>query len=41
MLIINVRHNGNNRWKGKAKKQKNKDRKKQKSGASYGESVRA
>ena len=37
MAIINVRHNGNNRWKRKAKKQ----RQKQKSDASYSESVRA
>ena len=40
MPIINVRDNENNRWKRKAKKQ-NKDRKKQRSGASYSESVRA
>ena len=37
--IMNVRHNGNNRWKGKTKKKK--DRKKQRSGASYSESLRA
>ena len=42
MPIINVRDNKNNRWKGKAKKEKRqKDRKTQRSGASYSESVRA
>ena len=39
MVIINVRHNGNNRWKRKG--EKNKDRKKERSGTSYSESVRA
>ena len=39
MSIINVRHNENTRWKRKEKK--NKDRKKQRSGASYSERVRA
>ena len=38
MQIINVRDNENNRWKRKAK---DKDRKKQRSGISYGESVRS
>ena len=38
MPIINVRDNENNRWKRKAK---NKDRKMQRSGASYSEIVRA
>ena len=39
MLIISVRDNENNRWKRKEKK--NKDRKKQRRGTSYSESVRA
>ena len=38
MSIINVRDNENNRWKRKAK---NKERKKQRSGTSYSENVRA
>ena len=38
MPIDNVRDDENNRWK---RKGKNKDRKKQRSGASYSESVRA
>ena len=38
MQIINVRDNENNRWKIKAK---SKDRKKQRSGANYSESMRA
>ena len=39
MSIINVRHNENTRWNRKEKK--NKDRKKQRVGASYSERVRA
>ena len=39
MSITNVRDNENNRWKRKAKKSK--DGKKQRSSASYSESVRA
>ena len=39
MPIISFRYNGNNRWKGKATK--NKDRKEQRGGVSYSESVRA
>ena len=39
MPIINVRDNENNRWKRKG--ERSKDRKKQRSGASYSESVRA
>ena len=38
MPTINVRDNKNNRWKRKAK---NKDRKKQRSGTSYSENMRA
>ena len=39
MPIISFRYNGNNRWKGKATK--NKDRKEQRGDVSYSESVRA
>ena len=45
MPIINVRHNGINKWQREKKQQrkqnKNKDRKMQRSGARYSESVRA